>query len=215
MLWRNLTPATSRVIRNARSIHVVSKPEIGSQTSPSYKYKFLKEPATTAVRQLPVSCYFSNEELMSRLSDVHSGISNSLREVVELMTSGGQARSGVDLGPNRLIKAGIIPQISNLGWEVHYDSSLTFLDIPYNPLPINSPEATEFAGDKPVKSKKGFVQRTEDPDIGRMKKPRLVSAVCERVGEKVGDIAKKGWLPLTLGGDHSLVSCFFPTWKVS
>jgi len=89
---------------------------------------------------------------------------------------------------------------------VHYDSSLTFLDIPYNPLPVNSPEATEYAGDKPVKSKKGFVQRTEDPDIGRMKKPRLVSAVCERVGEKVGDIAKKGWLPLTLGGDHSLVS---------
>jgi arginase len=39
-----------------------------------------------------------------------------------------------------------------------------------------------------------------------MKKPRLVSAVCERVGEKVGEIAKKGWLPLTLGGDHSLVS---------
>jgi arginase len=125
---------------------------------------------------------------------------------IELTTSGGQARSGVDLGPNRLIKAGIIPQISNLGWEVHYDSSLTFLDIPYNPLPVNSPEATEFAGDKPVKSKKGFVQKVEDPDIGRMKKPRLVSAVCERVGEKVGDIAKKGWLPLTLGGDHSLVS---------
>jgi arginase len=112
----------------------------------------------------------------------------------ELTISGGQARSGVDLGPNRLIKAGIIPQISNLGWEVHYDSSLTFLDVPYNPLPVNSPEATEFAGDKPVKSKK----------------PRLVSAVCERVGEKVGDIAKKGWLPLTLGGDHSLVSCCSP-----
>ena len=128
----------------------------------------------------------------------------------ELTISGGQARSGVDLGPNRLIKAGIIPQISNLGWEVHYDSSLTFLDIPYNPLPINSPEATEFAGDKPVKSKKGFVQKVEDPDIGRMKKPRLVSAVCERVGEKVGDIAKKGWLPLTLGGDHSLVSSNSP-----
>lgn len=129
--------------------------------------------------------------------------------------SGGQARSGVDLGPNRLIQAGIIPQISNLGWEVHYDSSLTFLDIPYNPLPVNSPEAAEYAGEKPFKgstysskNKTGeqFVQRAEDPDIGNMKKPRLVSAVCERVGEKVGDIAKKGWLPLTLGGDHSLVS---------
>jgi arginase len=114
-----------------------------------------------------------------------------------------------------LIAAGIIPQISNLGWEVHYDSSLTFLDIPYNPLPVNSPEAAEYAGDKPFKGstyaakKEGkapqFVQRAEDPDIGRMKKPRLVSAVCERVGKQVGDIAEKGWLPLTLGGDHSLV----------
>lgn len=135
--------------------------------------------------------------------------------------SGGQARSGVDLGPNRLISAGIISQISKLGWEVHYNSSLTFLDIPYNPLPTNSPEAIQYAGDKPVEGttypgaggkarkdggKPQFVQREADPDIGRMKKPRLVSAVCERVGKEVGDIAKKGWLPLTLGGDHSLVS---------
>lgn len=132
----------------------------------------------------------------------------------DIFDSGGQARSGVDLGPNRLISAGIISQISQLGWEVHYNSSLTFLDIPYNPLPANSPEAIQYAGDKPVKGKKygaeskkeQFVQREADPDIGRMKKPTLVSAVCERVGKEVGDIAKKGWLPLTLGGDHSLVS---------
>jgi arginase family enzyme len=79
---------------------------------------------------------------------------------------------------------------------------------------VNSPEAAEYAGEKPFKGStyttqkkegKQFVQRAEDPDIGRMKKPRLVSAVCERVGKQVGDIAKKGWLPLTLGGDHSLV----------
>ena len=39
-----------------------------------------------------------------------------------------------------------------------------------------------------------------------MKKPRLVSAVCEKVSTEVGRISQKGWLPLTLGGDHSLVS---------
>lgn len=39
-----------------------------------------------------------------------------------------------------------------------------------------------------------------------MKKPRLVSAVCERVAQEVGSKAKQGFLPLTLGGDHSLVS---------
>jgi hypothetical protein len=30
--------------------------------------------------------------------------------------------------------------------------------------------------------------------------------VCEKVAEEVHQIAEKGWLPLTLGGDHSLVS---------
>jgi arginase len=50
-----------------------------------------------------------------------------------------------------------------------------------------------------------MVQRLPDPDIGRMKKPRLVSAVCERVASEVGAAAKQGALPLTLGGDHSLV----------
>ncbi len=44
-----------------------------------------------------------------------------------------------------------------------------------------------------------------DEDIGNMKKPRLVSAVCERVRDKVKGNAEKGWLPVTLGGDHSLV----------
>ncbi len=54
-----------------------------------------------------------------------------------------------------------------------------------------------------------MVQQLPDPDIGNMKKPRLVSAVCERVKDKVHANAEKGFLPLTLGGDHSLVS-----WKV-
>lgn len=49
-----------------------------------------------------------------------------------------------------------------------------------------------------------MVQRLPDPDIGNMKKPRLVSAVNEMVAKEVGDIAEKGWLPVTLGGDHSL-----------
>jgi arginase len=50
-----------------------------------------------------------------------------------------------------------------------------------------------------------MVQKLPDPPIGNMKKPRLVSAVCERVRDKVKEIAEKGSLPLTLGGDHSLV----------
>ena len=83
------------------------------------------------------------------------------------------------------------------------------MDIPYNPLPATPPESNQIVGDQiasPEREVQRMMQRLADPDIGRMKKPRLVSAVCERVAKEVGAIAGKGWLPLTLGGDHSLVS---------
>lgn len=52
MLWKTISPISARALRrNARAVHVVSKPEAG-QTAPTYKYKFLKEPATTAVSYL-------------------------------------------------------------------------------------------------------------------------------------------------------------------
>ncbi|KAK4686605.1 arginase, partial [Tremellales sp. Uapishka_1] len=143
--------------------------------APNYHYKFLDGPATVAI----VGCPFS----------------------------GGQGRAGVDLAPNKLIKAGLVSQLTKVGWEVNNTSQQSFADIPYNPLPANTPEARELEadGETPAPSPQtGFVQRLPDPDIGKMKKPRLVSAVCKRVAMVVGDIAKKGWLPLTLGGDHSL-----------
>lgn len=50
------------------------------------------------------------------------------------------------------------------------------------------------------------IDTESDPPIGKLRNPRLVSRVCEAVAKVVGDHAKKGQLPLTLGGDHSLVS---------
>lgn len=102
--------------------------------------------------------------------------------------SGGQPRSGVDLGPDKIIKAGLPDQLKGLGYDVEYTGPQDFANIPYLPEPS--------AG----------VQRKEDPPIGNMKKPRLVSAVNERVAQSVAQAADKGWLPLTVGGDHSLVS---------
>ncbi|WVQ68546.1 arginase [Kwoniella botswanensis] len=117
--------------------------------------------------------------------------------------SGGQGRTGVDLAPNKLISAGLVEQLSSLGWEVHYNSQEKFIDIPYNPIPTSSPSAPENGTEINERSGKK-VQRLPDEDIGKMKKPRLVSAVNREVSKEVEEIAKKGWLPLTLGGDHSL-----------
>ena len=104
-----------------------------------------------------------------------------------LTYSGGQGRAGVELGPNRLIDAGLPSQLSQLGWNVDYDPELFFRDVPY-------------MLDGTGKAKQS------DPDIGIMKKPRLVSEVCRLVADKVASVADQGALPLTLGGDHSLVS---------
>ncbi len=119
----------------------------------------------------------------------------------------------MDLAPNRLISAGLVSQIAKLGWEVHYETQQSFLDIPYNPISSASLLSTTLSGyhGSSVQAREGseiptMTQRLPDPDVGRMKKPRLVSAVCERVAQAVRGNAEKGWLPLTLGGDHSLVS---------
>lgn len=90
--------------------------------------------------------------------------------------SGGQPKKGVETGPIHLIDAGLADQLRALDWTVTYDGPLEF---------------THAAAQ-------------EDPNIGKLKNPRLVSHATETVYKKVEEIAKKGWLPLTLGGDHSL-----------
>jgi len=44
----------------------------------------------------------------------------------------------------------------------------------------------------------------QDPNIGKLKRPRLVSQVNQEVANVVADHASKGQLVVTLGGDHSL-----------
>ncbi|QRW02176.1 agmatinase [Ceratobasidium sp. AG-Ba] len=90
--------------------------------------------------------------------------------------SGGQPRAGVDRGPIHLVDAGLQQQLSELGWNVKFDGHHQFEDI----------------------------DAQNDSPIGILKRPRLVSRVTQAVAEAVGAHAKRGELPLTLGGDHSL-----------
>lgn len=93
--------------------------------------------------------------------------------------SGGQRRLGVDTGPNKLVEAGLVNQLEELGWKVQFEGHQHFEDV-----------NAEIA---------------KDTDIGVMKNPRTVSEVCNRVAKLVSETAQKGSMPLTLGGDHSLV----------
>ncbi len=49
----------------------------------------------------------------------------------------------------------------------------------------------------------------DDQPIGILKNPRTVSRVTKAVAGMVAEYAKNGALPVTLGGDHSLV-CVVP-----
>ena len=89
---------------------------------------------------------------------------------------GGQPKLGVDKGPIHLVEAGLVSQLEELGWRVQFDGHHQF---------------EELAAEN-------------DPPIGKLKNPRLVSKVCESVAQAVGGHAKAGQLPVTLGGDHSL-----------
>ncbi len=92
-----------------------------------------------------------------------------------------QPKVGVDKGPIHLVEAGLLHQLAELGWQVKFDGHHQFEEI----------------------------NTEDDPPIGKLKNPRFVSSVCKAVAQVVGEHAKNGHLPLTLGGDHSLV-CFTP-----
>ncbi|GAA5974470.1 hypothetical protein JCM11641_003235 [Rhodosporidiobolus odoratus] len=92
--------------------------------------------------------------------------------------SGGQPKAGVDTGPLQLIESGLLDDVKNLGWDVDFAGADTLVE----PL----------VGEGP------------DPDIGKLKKPRLVSKVNQQVAARVHEHSSKGQLTITLGGDHSL-----------
>jgi arginase len=92
--------------------------------------------------------------------------------------SGGQPKEGVDLGPEYVLKAGLIQQLTAMNFNV----VLTGEKIHYY---------TEFfpASDEP---------------IGIVKRPRTVGTVNKIIADQVYHHAKSGRLALQIGGDHSM-----------
>ncbi|KAF5380925.1 hypothetical protein D9615_004104 [Tricholomella constricta] len=128
--------------------------------------RFISEPKTVAIVGCPFRHVLSPVIVVYR-TDASSG---------NVLISGGQPRVGVDRGPIHMVEAGLIEQISELGWKVKFDGHHQFEDVNAN----------------------------NDPPIGILKNPRLVSRVTEAVAKVIEGHARLGELPVTLGGDHSL-----------
>ncbi|KAJ4478502.1 Ureohydrolase [Lentinula aciculospora] len=121
--------------------------------------------------------------------------------------SGGQPKLGVDKGPIHLVEAGLVNQLEELGWNVKFDGHHQFEDIKFTLSSSSVNSKLPIASTEPTASTPVATDSTSnhwDPPIGILKNPRLVSRVCEEVAKVVSGHAKKGELPVTLGGDHSL-----------
>jgi hypothetical protein len=93
--------------------------------------------------------------------------------------SGGQPRAGVDTGPHHLIDFGLLNQIEELGYKVSFGGHQQFAQV--------------MQGSK-----------DDDPDVGKLKRPKYVGNVTRALKQSVEETCKRGELALTLGGDHSL-----------
>ena len=173
-----------------------------------FKSKFLADPKTVSVRlrvfRVPKT---SSNELRCRSSAAPLGeVKHALTSSKDLQlnarhhdpqwrsgvykfmdrnfpaTETSQPHAGVEHGPMHLIKAGLIDQVAALGWQVNFGGHHQFGDITVE----------------------------NDPPRGIVKRPRLVSKVCENLARVVGEHVQRGHLPLTLGGDHSLVRSLIP-----
>lgn len=88
--------------------------------------------------------------------------------------AGGQARGGVELGPDHVLEHGLEKQLESLDWTIAPTKSLSF------PEPAS------------------------DPDEGKLKRPNFVGSSTKNVADTVAAALKAGTFPLTIGGDHSL-----------
>jgi hypothetical protein len=105
-------------------------------------------------------------------------VKSSTIGVIGCPFSGGQPKAGVDTGPHHLIDFGLLEQIKMLGYDVSFEGHQQFAQV------MEVPE--------------------DDPDVGKLKRPRYVGRVTKAVKEAVEERCRKGELALTLGGDHSL-----------
>ncbi|KAK7208432.1 hypothetical protein BZA70DRAFT_287736 [Myxozyma melibiosi] len=99
---------------------------------------------------------------------------NKKVQIISCPFSGGQARGGVELGPDHVLEHGLEEQLASLDWTLSPPLSLS------------------------------FSEPASDPDEGKLKRPLYVGTSTKKVADTVASALSAGSFPLTIGGDHSL-----------
>lgn len=99
--------------------------------------------------------------------------------IIKAPFSGGQGKSGVEDGPEQLIKFGLLKDVEQLGWK--YD----VVD------PLSDLNTVEM--------------KSNDDDVyENCKRPLMVSECCQRIYKSVESAHASNSFPITVGGDHSI-----------
>jgi len=104
----------------------------------------------------------------------------------------GQPFVGTDRGPQYLREAGLLQDLSSLGWRVHDQGDLNF-DSLANDMNRNINTSSTTSSDK----------YTADIDVNA-KNSIIVGKGCEMIANAVKSVIANGQFPLILGGDHSI-----------
>lgn len=99
--------------------------------------------------------------------------------IIKAPFSGGQGKSGVEDGPEKLLEFGLLNDIKSLGWEYTVADPLQDLDT-------------------------AAMKSNADDTYKNCKRPHMVSECCKRIYNAMEDSYKNDALPLTVGGDHSI-----------
>ncbi|SCV03776.1 LAME_0H13124g1_1 [Lachancea meyersii CBS 8951] len=94
--------------------------------------------------------------------------------------SGGQCKAGTEDGPKYMLRHGLAHELQELGWNVNIQEPLAGVD---------------------------HQRRTEEDtsDVYKnLKKPQLVGEATEKIKDAVQGALRRGEMPVTLGGDHSI-----------
>lgn len=99
--------------------------------------------------------------------------------VIKAPFNGGQGKTGVELGPEKMIQYGLLKDISEEGWSYKIVDPLKGVD--WEKMRLNK----------------------KDVD-GNCKKPHMVSECCQRIYAAADEARREKSFPLTVGGDHSI-----------
>uniref|UniRef100_A0A7S4I5R3 Arginase n=1 Tax=Odontella aurita TaxID=265563 RepID=A0A7S4I5R3_9STRA len=185
----NIAPRATRIVAAGRSRSCFSAPSAAAVAAAVGARSYSASRSVSAVGD-PGSGYRVHDPMIPTCDDegnvlFHHTPDPKTVSIIGAPMTFGQPFVGTDHGPRLLREAGLLSDLSTLGWRVHDCSDLDF-DL--------------LSSGVPSLPSSGDAKRYAD----RARHSRIVGKGCQVLADRVEDELNKGRFPLILGGDHSV-----------